>query len=65
MTAELAAAAFLVVSIAAGVDLAAGRAAILSELTHLTELVGVVALWALTRRLPDTPALRLSIVGTT
>jgi hypothetical protein len=26
-------------------------------LTHVTELVGVAALWALTRRLPDTPVL--------
>jgi predicted anti-sigma-YlaC factor YlaD len=61
----IAAAACTVVVIGAGVDLVAGRAAIVSELTHLTELVGVVALWALTRRLPDTPGLRLRSMGTT
>jgi predicted anti-sigma-YlaC factor YlaD len=61
----IAAAAFAVVTVAAGVDLVAGRAAIVSELTHLTELVGVVALWGLTRRLPDAPTLRLRPVGTT
>ncbi|GGI02935.1 hypothetical protein [Egicoccus halophilus] len=33
-------------------DLAAGRATLLQELPHLTEIVGVLALWALTRRLP-------------
>ena len=42
-----------VVSVLAVIDLAAGRAALVSELTHLTEIVGVLALWALSRRLPD------------
>lgn len=51
----VAAAAVAVVSVAAVVDLAAGRAGLVSELTHLTELVGVLALWGLTRRFPDAP----------
>lgn len=33
-----------------GIDLATGRAEIIAELTHLTEIVGAVALWALARR---------------
>lgn len=53
-----------VVATAAGlIDLAAGRATLLSELTHLTELVGVAALWALTRRLPDATVLQPAVVG--
>ncbi len=51
----IAAAAVAIVSVLAVVDLAAGRAALVSELTHLTEVIGVAALWALTRRLPDDP----------
>lgn len=51
----IAAVAVGVVSVMAVVDLTAGRAALVSELTHLTELIGVAALWALTRRLPDDP----------
>lgn len=51
----IAAVAVGVVTVLAAVDLAAGRAALVSELTHLTEIVGVVALWALSRRLPDDP----------
>lgn len=47
------------------VDLVAGRATILAELTHLTELIGVAALWALTRRLPDDPVLRPAVAGGT
>lgn len=46
-------------------DVVAGRATVLAELTHLTELVGVAALWALSRRLPDQPTLRGATVGAT
>ncbi|WP_052664919.1 zf-HC2 domain-containing protein [Nitriliruptor alkaliphilus] len=45
------------------VDLVAGRATILSELNHLTELIGVAALWALTRRLPGTTVRPPAIAG--
>ena len=41
-----------ITAVAAIVDVAAGTATIAAELTHLAELVGVGALWALTRRLP-------------
>lgn len=51
----VAAVAVAVVSVFAVVDVTAGRAAVLSELTHVTEFAGVTALWALTRRLPDDP----------
>jgi predicted anti-sigma-YlaC factor YlaD len=37
-------------------DLVAGRATLLMELPHLSELVGVAALWALYRRLPGVAA---------
>jgi predicted anti-sigma-YlaC factor YlaD len=53
----VAAVAAVIATVAGLVDLAAGQATVLGELTHLTELIGVVALWALTRRLPDRPAL--------
>ena len=39
------------------VDVATGQAAWLVELTHLSELIGVLALWALSRTEPETPAL--------
>jgi predicted anti-sigma-YlaC factor YlaD len=54
----IAAAATVVVLVGAVVDVAAGRATLAAELTHLSEVVGVLALWALTRRLPDPPSLR-------
>jgi predicted anti-sigma-YlaC factor YlaD len=38
--------------VAAGIDVASGVATLAAEMTHLTELVGVVALWALTRQVP-------------
>lgn len=44
-----------ITAIAAIVDVVAGTATIAVELTHLTELVGVGVLWALSRRLPTTP----------
>lgn len=47
------------------VDLAAGRASFVSELGHLAELVGVAALWALVRRLPDPPGVRPAVVSGT
>jgi predicted anti-sigma-YlaC factor YlaD len=52
-----------VVVVAVAIDLIAGRTSLLAELTHLSELVGVVALWALTRRLPDRPDLRATAVA--
>jgi predicted anti-sigma-YlaC factor YlaD len=58
----VAVAAVAVVAVGAAVDLLAGRAAVVAELGHLTELVGVAALWVLTRRLPDEPALRPATV---
>lgn len=45
----IAAAAFGVVMVAAVFDVTAGRAALVGELGHLSELVGVLALWTLTR----------------
>lgn len=39
------------------IDVAAGTVSWAAELAHLTELVGVVALWALARRQPDAPRL--------
>lgn len=44
-----------ITAIAASVDVVAGTATIVAELTHLTELVGVGVLWALSRRLPTAP----------
>lgn len=41
--------------IAATIDVATGTASLAAELTHVAELVGVAALWALSRRLPDAP----------
>lgn len=41
------------VLVAASVDLLTGRAALLTELPHVGELIGVAALWALCRRLPS------------
>lgn len=46
-------------------DLATGRASVASELGHLAELVGVAALWALVRRLPDPPGLRPAVASGT
>lgn len=45
------------------VDLATGRAAIVAELPHLAEIVGVVLLWALWRHVGDEPAARNLPVG--
>jgi predicted anti-sigma-YlaC factor YlaD len=45
------------------VDLAAGRATVLAELTHLTELLGVAALWALTRRVPAATVPQPAVAG--
>lgn len=42
------------VTLAGVIDLVAGRATPIAELTHISELIGVAALWALTRRLPLT-----------
>lgn len=62
----IATAAVAMVSLLVLVDLVAGRAAVVSELTHLAEIVGVAALWALTRRLPDDlqPTRRTTVVST-
>ena len=38
--------------VAATFDVVTGAASLVAELTHLTEVVGVAALWALSRRLP-------------
>ena len=38
--------------VAATIDVATGAASLAAELTHLAELVGVAALWALSRQLP-------------
>jgi len=46
-----------------GLDVTSGRATLLQELPHLTEIVGVLALWALTRRLPR-PQLAATIRST-
>lgn len=46
-----------------GLDVTSGRATLLQELPHLTEIVGVLALWALTRRLPR-PQLTATIRST-
>lgn len=53
----VAAVAAVVATVGGVIDLAAGQATLLAELTHLTEVVGVLALWALTRRLPENPVL--------
>jgi predicted anti-sigma-YlaC factor YlaD len=53
----VAAVAAVVATVGGVVDLVGGQATVLAELTHLTEVIGVLALWALTRRLPDTPVL--------
>ena len=45
----------IVTVITAGIDVAAGNATLVAEVTHLSELVGVVALWALHRRVPSGP----------
>jgi predicted anti-sigma-YlaC factor YlaD len=44
------------VLVASSVDLVSGRATLVMELPHLSELVGVAALWALRRRRAGTPA---------
>lgn len=49
----IAAVAAAVATVGGVIDLVTGRASVLAELTHLTEVVGVLALWALTRRLPS------------
>ncbi|MEX0834758.1 MAG: hypothetical protein WD010_01605, partial [Nitriliruptor sp.] len=59
----IAAVAAVVATLAGAMDLVAGRATILSELTHVTELVGVAALWALTRRSPDDTVPRPAFAG--
>lgn len=51
----IAAAVALGAIVTVGLDVVAGRATIGSELAHLSELVGVLALWALRRRIPDQP----------
>jgi predicted anti-sigma-YlaC factor YlaD len=38
--------------VVAAIDVATGAATLTAELTHISELVGVVALWALARRTP-------------
>jgi predicted anti-sigma-YlaC factor YlaD len=50
-------AAVVVVTVVLGgaVDLVAGRATLLMELPHLSEIVGLAALWALYRRSPQRP----------
>jgi predicted anti-sigma-YlaC factor YlaD len=53
----VAAVAAAVATVGGVVDVIGGQATVLTEMTHVTELVGVVALWALTRRLPETPVL--------
>jgi predicted anti-sigma-YlaC factor YlaD len=53
----IAAVAALIATVGGIVDVIGGQATVLAEMTHVTELVGVAALWALTRRLPDTPVL--------
>ncbi len=45
----------VVAVITAGIDVAAGTVALTAELTHLSEVVGVLALWALRRRAPVPP----------
>lgn len=42
--------------VVAGIDLAAGAASLGGELVHVSELVGLAALWALARRTPLVPA---------
>ena len=45
----------VVAVVTAGIDVAAGAATLTAELTHLSEVVGVLALWALRRRTPASP----------
>jgi predicted anti-sigma-YlaC factor YlaD len=40
---------------AAGIDILSGAATLGAELTHLAEVIGVLALWALRRRVPSGP----------
>lgn len=47
----------------AGVDVATGAASPVGELSHLVEVIGVLALWGLTRRLPDVPRLRRQVTA--
>lgn len=61
----IAAVATVLATVGGVLDVMAGRASVLAELTHLTELVGVAALWALSRRLPDQPTLRGATLGAT
>lgn len=42
--------------VAATIDVVTGAASLAAELTHLAELVGVAALWALSRHLPPQPS---------
>lgn len=49
--------------VSVGVDVATGQAAFAAELTHLSEIVGVVALWALRRRVPNEPTVAASVAG--
>jgi predicted anti-sigma-YlaC factor YlaD len=45
----------VVTVITAGIDVATGTASLVAEAAHLSELAGVVALWALHRRVPFGP----------
>jgi predicted anti-sigma-YlaC factor YlaD len=45
----------VVTVITAGVDVAAGNASLGAETAHISEIVGVLALWALRRRVPYGP----------
>jgi predicted anti-sigma-YlaC factor YlaD len=50
---------------AATIDVAAGVASPVAELTHLAEVVGVLALWGLRRRVPSgPPSIRATISAT-
>jgi predicted anti-sigma-YlaC factor YlaD len=49
--------------VTAGIDVATGVATLTAELTHLSEVIGVLALWALRRRIPDEPRPLPSLAG--
>lgn len=48
----------------AAIDVATGAASVAGELTHLSELIGVAALWALTRRATTSPAAPATVATT-
>lgn len=50
------------VVVTAVADVATGQVTLLAELGHLAEVVGVAALWGLSRRLPDDPGRAVSPV---